>query len=198
MGRPFSSCGRQAGDWGMAARKKRGEMVPQRQAMAGGTQAQMRKVRGDGWSEADERLFLETLAETCNASEAARVIGKSRTGAYRRKKADPVFAQAWAEALVMGYEEIELLLMREILFGSEVEDITLDAEGAVKTRKVKRSRNMAVALRLLAYHRDTMLAMRQAAAGATVERPDSPDAIARVDAIIEGVRVERGRAEGVG
>ncbi len=127
----------------------RGKLVARRQRVgAGGTaRAQKGRARKDGWTKVKERRFLETLAETCNASEAAREAGMCRASAYRRRQSDAGFARAWDEALDVGYAEIEALLMREVLFGSEVEELTLDGEGAVKGRKVKRTRNLTVALR---------------------------------------------------
>lgn len=164
-------------------------LVPQRQAAGGTTGAQMRRRRKDGWSKADEATFLAVLAETCNASEAARQIGKGRTSAYRRKKADPGFARAWEEAIEMGYGEIELMLMRAVLFGSETEEIVMDGEGAVKTRKVKRQGNPAVALRLLTFYRDRM--ERRRAERAAQEGPGGPAAIAQVDALFDQIRRRR-------
>ncbi|QGP78097.1 hypothetical protein [Sphingobium sp. CAP-1] len=172
----------------MAGKRAGATLVPQKQRVGGAVRAQMRKSRKDGWSKADEALFLEVLGDTCNASEAARVVGRGRTGAYRRRRQDAGFARAWADALEMGYGEIELLLMREVLHGSEVEEIVLDEAGAVKARKVKRTRNLAVALRLLAHHRDTVAKIRAEREG---ERPDSADAIARVDALIGAVRARQ-------
>ncbi|MDO7834918.1 hypothetical protein Q4610_07640 [Sphingobium sp. HBC34] len=164
-------------------------MTPQRQRLGGAVRAQKRQPRKDGWTRAQEALFLEALAETCNASEAARTVGKSRTSAYRRRASDPGFAQAWAQALEIGYSEIELLLMRAALHGSEVEEVMLDGDGAVKGRKVKRVQNLTVALRLLIHYRDKVAQIR---AGQTQERPDSADAIARVDAVVGAVRRRRG------
>jgi hypothetical protein len=160
-------------------------MVAQRQRAGGEGRPQKRQRRKDSWTKKEQRLFLETLAETCNASEAARVADVCRASAYRRRSADAAFARAWDEALDVGYAEIETLLMREVLFGSEVEELTLDGEGAVKARKVKRTRNLTVALRLLTLHRERIEKRRaeQGAAG----RPDSPDAVARVANVLEAI-----------
>ena len=166
-------------------------LVTRRQHVGGTARAQKAKARADGWTKRTERLFLETLAETCNVSEAARVAGACRASAYRRRRADAGFANAWDEALDVGYAEIEALLMREVLFGSEVEELTLDSDGAVKGRKVKRTRNLTVALRLLTLHRDRMEKRR--AAQMDAGRPDSPDAIARVADVLGAIR--RRRAE---
>lgn len=166
-------------------------LVPQRQQMGGAARPQRRRARRDGWSKAAEAIFLETLAETCNASEAARAAGKCRAGAYRRRACDPAFARAWDAALDMGYAEIELMLMRAALFGSEVEEITMDGDGAVKARKVRRAPSLTVGLRLFLTYRGKVARIRADRA----ERPDDPDAVARVEevmAIIRGRRAQSG------
>ncbi|WP_037472697.1 hypothetical protein, partial [Sphingobium sp. ba1] len=122
------------------------ELRPGRQAVADGTRAQQRKARKDSWTRAQEREFLEVLATTCNVSEAARVAGVRRAGAYERRQRDARFAADWDRAIDIGYAEIEAMLMREVLFGSESEEIVLDGEGAVKSRKVKRGRDLKLAL----------------------------------------------------
>ncbi|WP_416464407.1 hypothetical protein [Sphingomonas sp. VDB2] len=173
----------------------RARLVARRQRVGGAVRAQKGKARKDGWTKAKERLFLETLAETCNASEAARAAGLCRASAYRRRQGDAGFARAWDEALDVGYAEIEALLMREVLFGSEVEELTLDGEGAVKGRKIKRTRNLTVALRLLTLHRDRMEKRRAGAGPGEAERPDSPDAIARVKDVLGAIRRRRAVVE---
>lgn len=165
----------------MAGKAER-ELVAGRQHRDGGTRGQKRKVREDGWTVEKVQAFFAALADSCNASEAAREAGVCRASAYRRRKLDAGFAEAWDDALEEGYGEIELMLMREALHGTEVEEVVLDGEGAVKTRKVKRVRNLAVALRLFALHRERMEKRR--AAREAIGRPDSADAIARVEAVL--------------
>lgn len=48
------------------------------------------------------QVFLDTLAQTCQIRAAARAAGYSASALYRRRKADPVFANAWDEALHVG------------------------------------------------------------------------------------------------
>ncbi|MFP5434285.1 MAG: hypothetical protein ACLGIM_14385, partial [Alphaproteobacteria bacterium] len=66
--------------------------------------------------------------------------------------------------------------------------IVLDGEGAVKSRKVKRGRDLKLALQLLIRHRDKVAAYR-AAAG--VQRPDSPDAVARLRRAMDEIARKR-------
>lgn len=147
------------------------ELVPGRQQAGGEVKGQMRRVRSDSWTPDKAAIFFATLAQTCNASEAAREAGLCRASAYRRKAIDPAFAEAWEDALAEGYGEIELMLMRAALFGHESEETVRDGEGVVKTHKVTRKVDMSVALRLLLIHRDKVAAIRKdradrAAAGA--------------------------------
>ncbi|WCP14690.1 hypothetical protein sphantq_03139 [Sphingobium sp. AntQ-1] len=186
--RPLLLGGHGDGGTGMGAETgARGGLVARRQRVGGTARAQKGKARKDGWTKVKERRFLETLAETCNASEAAREAGMCRASAYRRRQSDAGFARAWEEALDVGYAEIEALLMREVLFGSEVEELTLDGEGVVKGRKVKRTRNLTVALRLLTLHRDRVDRRRAEAGQGAAGRPDSPDAIARVEDVLGAI-----------
>jgi hypothetical protein len=152
---------------GRFAGRQAGESMTVRRQDAGGTvRAQLRKPRKDSWTVAQERLFFETLAETCNASEAARAAGKCRSGAYYRREHDAGFAARWDQAIDIGYAEIEALLMR--------------------------GRNLGVALRLLAHHRATVVERR---AVAMREGPGGEDAVARLRVALDEVRRRRGVVE---
>lgn len=168
-------------------------LVPQRQARAGGARVQQRQARKDSWTLEEERIFLLTLAECCNVSEAAREIGKCRQGAYARRKRRIAFARAWDAALEEGYCELEMMLMRASLFGSESEEIVMDGDGVVKSRKVKRAPNLTIGLRLLQHHRARVTQIR-AAKGRKRSGPDSADAKARVRAMLEEIRRRRAAA----
>ena len=165
------------------------ELVVKRQASGKGARAQLRKPRKDGWNRAKERMFLQTLAETCNATEAARVAGVCRASAYKRRQTDRRFADEWARAMDVGYAEIEAMLMREVLFGSESEEIVLDGEGAVKSRKIKRGRDLKLALQLLTRHREQVARYR--AAMPDREGPGSEDALARMKRVLDEIRKRR-------
>lgn len=163
--------------------------VQRSQRGAAGSGAQVRAVRKDGWTEARRKSFMETLAATCNVSEAARVAGKNLSSAYYQKRRDPGFAREWAQALSIGYAELEALLLRQALFGTEQEEVVLDAEGQVKSRKLKRGHPNAVAVRLLVQHQ------REAAGrivADAVDRPDGEDAVDRLRKALEEVRRKRG------
>ncbi|HUD93408.1 hypothetical protein [Sphingobium sp.] len=175
----------------MVGEKKRGALVAQRQKAGGGPRAQLRKARKDSWTRSEVTEFMAVLAETCNVSEAARAVGKCRAGAYDRKARDPVFARAWDAALEQGYAEIEMMLMRAALFGSETEEVVSDGDGAVKTRKVKRAPSLTLGLQLWQRYRDRVAKIRTEAGG---ERPDSADAVERVRGVLEEIRRRRATA----
>ena len=86
-------------------------------------------------------LFLDYLAETSNVSEAARRAGINPSRAYKIRREESDFARSWHNALVEGYEHLELELLSRLRAG-EAKDGPKHDNGA--------------ALRLLALHRDTM------------------------------------------
>ena len=168
-------------------------MIVQRaQRGTGGVGAQLRAVRKDGWTVQRRKIFIETLAATCNVTEAARVAERTLSSAYNLKRRDPAFAREWSQALSVGYAELEALLLRQSLFGSEQEEVTLDAEGMVKSRKVKRGHPHAVGVRLLAAHARNAALVRRAE---ETDRPDGEDAVARLRATLEEVRRRSGGDE---
>ncbi|MBN8502262.1 MAG: hypothetical protein J0M19_14110 [Sphingomonadales bacterium] len=66
------------------------------------------RPRGDGWTPARQRAFLENLASTGSVAAAARSVGLSRESAYAlRRRADARgFAQAWDAARLLAAEHL--------------------------------------------------------------------------------------------
>lgn len=79
---------------------------PTLQRHRGGKPKLVRK-RQPRWSDEAERVFLDTLAVTCNVGTAVAATGFSTTTAYYHRRTRPAFAQAWSEALQLGYERLE-------------------------------------------------------------------------------------------
>jgi hypothetical protein len=154
---------------------------------------QLKAIRRDGWTPARRALFLETMQATANVSEAARVAGKNLSSAYYLRRHDPGFAREWQQALAVGYAELEALLLRQSLFGSETEEISRDALGEIKGSKVKRGHPNTVGIRLLLAHRQSV---RETLDAGLVERPDGPDAIERLRVALDMVRARRLAVEG--
>ncbi|RPF71259.1 hypothetical protein [Aurantiacibacter spongiae] len=84
-------------------------------------------------------IFLETLAETSNVTRAAQACNAMPSYAYRHRRQDPVFRRRWSEALLEGYEHLELETLERLRFGTPPGDRKFD---------------IASALRLLAAHRE--------------------------------------------
>ncbi|MDE1468572.1 hypothetical protein [Aurantiacibacter sp. D1-12] len=53
-------------------------------------------------------LFLDTLAETSNVTASAKMAGCNPSRAYKLRREDASFRERWNEALLEGYEHLEL------------------------------------------------------------------------------------------
>ncbi|HEX7823033.1 MAG TPA: hypothetical protein VF463_20735 [Sphingobium sp.] len=111
---------------------------------------------GKRWTAAKEAVFFEELAATCNISHAAGQAGMAVRSAYHRKHRNPAFAARWVEALEAGYTELETLLLRHAINGSERTETVMDADGAIRQVKRVHSHNHALASRLLGRHAAAM------------------------------------------
>ena len=131
--------------------------------------AQVRQTRKDGWSAQRQAQFLEALEDSFNVAQAARDVGMSVQSAYKLRQRDPGFAQGWAEALERGYAELEMLLLRQALYGTEqVETIDPGNGGPQRVKRVTHYPH-GMAIRLLFAHHASVAAVRAAQGG---ERPD--------------------------
>ena len=64
-----------------------------------------------------QAVFLHKLCSSGNISAAARAAGRARSGFYRDRRKDPVFASAWAEALEEAADRLELEAVRRAVDG---------------------------------------------------------------------------------
>lgn len=118
-------------------------------------------VRKRGWTQTKRKTFLALLQATSNVAEAARTVGIGVSTAYALKRRDPEFAEAWREALDIGYGELEMTLLRHALHGSErIETVRDGATGTIKQIKTVHSYPLALAMRLFLAHRDEVEAFR--------------------------------------
>jgi hypothetical protein len=85
----------------------------------GGKRPQFKKASKRDWSKAKACAFLNTLADTCNVSEACRQSGLPMTVAYRRRKADAAFRAGWLDAIALAYQRLELVLLDRSFNGTE-------------------------------------------------------------------------------
>ena len=129
----------------MARKAKSDELT-----LVGGKNSQLRKASGKEWSKAKVAEFLSVLAETCNVTRAAAEAGVSVSAAYRRRKADAGFRNAWLEAIGAAYQRLELVLLERAFVGTE--KIVRRKDGS-EERMVEYPNQLA--LTLLKMHRDT-------------------------------------------
>ena len=118
--------------------------------LVGGKNTQLRKATGKDWSKVKVAEFLSVLAETCNVTRAAAEAGVSVSAAYRRRKADAGFRNAWLEAIGAAYQRLELVLLERAFVGTE--KIVRRKDGSAE-RMVQYPNQLA--LTLLKMHRDT-------------------------------------------
>jgi hypothetical protein len=83
------------------------------------------------------------------ACEAASV---SSTSAYKRRKANAAFRNAWREAIGLAYQKLELVLIERALNGTE--KIVTKGEG--REERMREYPNH-IALQLLKMHRETAI-----------------------------------------
>lgn len=120
-------------------------------------------------------LFLETLAEKSNVTEAARVSGANPARAYKLRRENAEFRAAWSAALLEGYEHLELETLQRLRFGTGPDDPKFDIPNA---------------LRLLTAHRET--AAREKA---RQNKQDEAEVLASLKGKIDKMRERRNAAQ---
>jgi hypothetical protein len=118
-----------------------------------------------GW----KRVFLEALAETSNVTLAAERANVPTRTVYKARRTDPAFAEKWLTALREGYDNLEIELL-----------------GYLRDPAPGRKMDVAVALRLLAAHRETVERRR-----ALMAENDEQAVRASLIAFLEGMRQRR-------
>lgn len=131
-----------------------------RQARGGGAMGTYQATVTDGhtgftgrkwvrWTKKMRAAFLDHLAATCNVRGAAESIGVDPVSVYLLRRREPAFADAWGEALALGYEMLETQLVGHALAGGDPGGML--ANGA-DTRAGPISVDLA--MRLLVLHRN--------------------------------------------
>lgn len=129
--------------------------------------------------------FLIALAETSNVSAAAKVARISVSWAYKTKREDRDFAQAWLVALCEGYDQLEIELLGRLRQG--------EARDAAPQRH-----DNATALRLLLAHRESRSRYRAQQDNVSAEEVSASieAKLARLrDMVLEREATERGPAQ---
>ncbi len=129
---------------------------------------QLKAGEKDGLNRHWRGLFLDVLAETSNVSAAARMAGINPSRAYKVRRAEPRFRTDWQEALLEGYEHLEMETLHRLRFGTGKEDNKFD---------------VANALRLLSLHKETA-----ARAKALRDEEDEESVLASLNAKIDAMR----------
>jgi len=78
-----------------------------------------RAVRHDGWTPERRGRFLDCLAGEGNVQLACRAVGLSPEAAYRLKRREPLFARAWAAALLLARDASEQVIADRAIDGIE-------------------------------------------------------------------------------
>lgn len=94
--------------------------------------------------------FFTTLTETCNVVRAAKAAKINKSWAYRRRKRDAGFRNAWAEAVREGYSRLELVLLERAMKGTP--KLVRTSSGS---DRVMREYSTALAVALLKRHAET-------------------------------------------
>lgn len=106
---------------------------------------QRKQTKTNGWTKARRAAFLAELAMSCNVRRAHAAAEMAAGSAYRLRRRDPLFAKQWQEALELGYERLELALVRRAL--EAVDELVLE-EGSEPVEKM----SVTQAITLLRQH----------------------------------------------
>ena len=113
----------------------------------GGASPKARQARSADITPDQVERFLSTLAQTCNVTRSARAAGFCTDWAYRRRKKDAGFRNAWAEAVREGYAKLELVLLERAIKGTP--KILFRRDGS---ERIVREYSTALAVTLLRRH----------------------------------------------
>ena len=122
------------------------------------------------WSAKMRASFLDHLAATCNVKASAAYIGVDPVSVYALRRRDAKFADAWGEALALGYEMLETLVVGHALSGDAGDVLNCGVE--TRAGPV----NLDLALRLLSAHRNAEGKPRRGGPKARFATRDETDA----------------------
>lgn len=77
-------------------------------------------------------LFLDALAETSNVSASAAIAGITTSRAYKVRRHEPDFARQWNQALLEGYEHLEMETVHRLRMGTAKDDPKFDIANALR------------------------------------------------------------------
>jgi len=132
------------------------------------------------WTATTRALFLEALAETANASEALRRVGISGATAYRQRRLDPAFAQAWDDAFEAALDSLEAVAVARARIGSD--KVVME-----KGREVRRTREPSDGLLMFLLRRHRPARWGRGAIEAPAAGASTADVRARIIAKVEAI-----------
>lgn len=111
-----------------------------------------KRRRASAQSISDEQIetFVVTLTETCNVVRSAKAAGFSANWAYRKRKRDAGFRNAWGQAVREGYAKLELVLLERAIKGTPKPVFRKDG-----SERIIREYSTALAVALLRRHAET-------------------------------------------
>lgn len=77
------------------------------------------EAQAHGWTPERKALFLDRLSAHGNARAACRAVGLSPESAYKLRRREPLFARAWAAAVVLGRDNSVQALAERAIEGVE-------------------------------------------------------------------------------
>ncbi len=104
-----------------------------------------KRRRHDGWTEARQRVFIQSLAACGSVSAAARHVGKTARSAYRLLDSEGAtdFARAWDAAIEEGIERIRSDALNRALHGQLV---PIYRRGKLQRVELRKSDKLALGL----------------------------------------------------
>jgi transposase len=105
-------------------------------APAKGRRWQARRARRNRFTHERKEIFLGHFAATCDAEASAAKAGVSISTVYEHRRADPVFAEGWREALPQAFARLEAEMLRQRLAAMERLRVIADEAATPELRQM--------------------------------------------------------------
>jgi len=103
---------------------------------AKGRRWQARRGRRNHFTRERKEIFLGHFAATCDAEASAAKAGVSISTVYEHRRADPVFAEGWKEALPVAYARLEAEMLRQRLAATAKLRVVADEAATPELRQM--------------------------------------------------------------
>jgi transposase-like protein len=101
-----------------------------------GRRWQVKRMRRNRFTRERQELYLAHFAATCDHHASAEAAGVSENTVYDHRRRDPVFREAWQEALAQGYARLEAEVLRQRLAAMEKLRVAADPAAAPELAKM--------------------------------------------------------------